>query len=133
MSGQSLAAKSWQPQARQCGVRHYEPPAAGICNFRILCRYNNINSRLDAMMIILSISISSTCFGQEFRPSSGALDCVYSLWYKAPTMLPAGDQDEVELTSSWSPASSVLYTTSCKHSLVLLRMGEILARNMLSY
>jgi len=29
-------------------------------------------------------------------------------------------------------ASSVHYTTSCKHSLVLLRMGEISARNMLS-
>jgi len=27
---------------------------------------------------------------------------------------------------------TVLYTTSCKHSLVLLRMGEIIARNMLS-
>ena len=30
-------------------------------------------------------------------------------------------------------ASSVLYTTSCKHSLVFLRMGEIIARNMLSW
>ena len=33
-------------------------------------------------------------------------------------------------------ASSVLYTTSCKHSLVrllLVRMGEIIARNMLSW
>jgi len=28
-------------------------------------------------------------------------------------------------------ASSVLYTTSCKHSLALLKMGEIIARNML--
>jgi len=28
-------------------------------------------------------------------------------------------------------ASSVHYTTSCKHSLVLLRLGEINARNML--
>jgi hypothetical protein len=28
--------------------------------------------------------------------------------------------------------SSVHYTTSCKHSLLLLRMGEIIARNMLS-
>ena len=27
-------------------------------------------------------------------------------------------------------ASSMHYTTSCKHSLVLLRMGEIIARNM---
>jgi len=30
-------------------------------------------------------------------------------------------------------APSVHYTTSCKHSLVLLRMGEIIARNMLSW
>ena len=29
-------------------------------------------------------------------------------------------------------ASSVLYTTSCKHSLVLLKMDEIIARNMLT-
>ena len=26
----------------------------------------------------------------ERRVSSGALDCVYSLWYNAPTILPAG-------------------------------------------
>ena len=31
-----------------------------------------------------------------------------------------------------SAASSVHYTTSCKHSRMLLRMGEIIARNMLS-
>ena len=30
-------------------------------------------------------------------------------------------------------ASSVHYTTSCKHSLVFLRMGETMARNMLSW
>ena len=29
-------------------------------------------------------------------------------------------------------ALSVHYTTSCKHSIVLLRMGEIIARNMLT-
>ena len=39
-------------------------------------------------------------FGRKFRPSSGELDCVYGLWYNAPTMLPAGDQDEVELKFS---------------------------------
>ena len=53
--------------------------------------YNNTNSQLDSTMIILLImSISSTCFGRQFRPSSGALDCVYSWCYNAPTMLPAG-------------------------------------------
>ena len=39
---------------------------------------DNINSQLNATIIILLIiSISWTCFGW-FRPSSGALDCVYS-------------------------------------------------------
>jgi len=56
-------------------------------------------------------------------------------WYKAPTILPAGDQHEVELVpphpEHQQASSSVLYTTSCKHSLMLLRVGEIIARNML--
>jgi len=48
-------------------------------------------------------------------------------------MLPAGDQDEVEPLRGHHQASSpVLYTPSCKHSLVLLRMGEIIAPNMFS-
>ena len=33
-------------------------------------------------------------------------------------------------TSCLQAAPSVLYTTSCKHSLALLRMGEIIVRNM---
>jgi len=48
-------------------------------------------------------------------------------------MLSAGDQEEVELPGDQQIASSVHYTTICKHSLVLLRMGEIIARNMLSW
>jgi len=97
--------------------------------------HENINSQLDATIIILLItSISSTCFGRWYRPSSGALDCVYSLWYETPTMLSAGDQDEAEPhPGHQQAASSVLYTTSFKHSLVLLRMDEIIARNMLSW
>jgi hypothetical protein len=48
-------------------------------------------------------------------------------------MLPAGKPDEVELFHLIRPAaSSVHYITSCKHSLLLLKMGEIIARNMLS-
>jgi len=47
--------------------------------------------------------------------------------------MPAGDQDEVELvTVPPHPGhQSLLYTTSCKHGLLLLKMGEIIARNML--
>ena len=40
---------------------------------------------------------------------------------------------EVETHPAYQPAaSSVRYTTSCKHSLVFLMIGEIIARNMLS-
>jgi hypothetical protein len=90
---------------------------------------NNIDNQLDAKNNgLLIIPISLTCFGQWFRPSSGALDCVYSLWYNAPTMLPAGSVPDYRPATSW-----VRYTTSCKHSLVLLKMGEIIARNMSSW
>jgi len=52
-----------------------------------------VNSQLDATIIILLIiSIISTCFERQFRPSLEALDCVYSLCHNAPTMLSTGDQ-----------------------------------------
>jgi len=46
------------------------------------------------------------------------------IYIPIPVILPAGDQQA---------ASSVHYTTSCKHSLVLVRMGEIMVRNILSW
>jgi len=62
--------------------------------------------------------MSSTCFGRLFRPSSGALDCGVLVMHRRCCRL---------------AASSVHYTTSCKHSLVLLRMSETIARNLLSW
>jgi len=55
--------------------------------------YNNKISQIDTTVIILlTISISSTCFGPQFRPFSGAQDCVYRLFYNVLAMLPAGHQ-----------------------------------------
>jgi hypothetical protein len=53
--------------------------------------------------------ISSTCFGQSYRPSSGALDCIYSFWCNPPMLLPPGVTDEMELSSisSVTPKSFV--------------------------
>jgi hypothetical protein len=50
-------------------------------------------------------------------------------------MLPTGslEAEEVPPLAGYQPATSwVHYTTSCKHILVILKMGEIIARNMLS-
>jgi len=53
--------------------------------------YNNINSLLDAKITNFIDNYNQlNMFQAIIRPSSGALDCVYSLWYNAPTMLPAG-------------------------------------------
>ena len=52
---------------------------------------------------LLIIPISSTCFARWFRPSSGTLVCVYII----PLVV--------------------------THSLVLLKMGKMIARNMLSW
>jgi hypothetical protein len=49
---------------------------------------------------------------------------------------PAGSLEVEELVNQflryWPATSWVHYTTSCKHSLGLLKMGEIIAQNMLS-
>jgi len=47
----------------------------------------------------------------------------YSLWYNAPTMLPATGRQHRECT--------ILQTVT--HSLVLLKMDKIIALNMLSW
>ena len=46
----------------------------------------------------------------------------YSLWYNAPTMLPAGGRQRREC----------IIPQAVTHSLVFLNMGKIIARNMLS-
>ena len=50
--------------------------------------------------LIYLFLISSTCFGQWLRPSSGALDCIYSFWYCPTILMLAGVIDEMELTYS---------------------------------
>jgi hypothetical protein len=44
-------------------------------------RPNCENNQQDAtIQINLLFQVSSTCFGRYFRPSSGALDYIYSIW-----------------------------------------------------
>jgi len=75
----------------------------------------------------MPLHVSSTCaHHQEVKIG------LHSLWYHHAYRWPSHVQVERGLSRPVLAASSVLYTTSCKHSLVLLRMGEIIARNMLS-
>ena len=46
----------------------------------------------------------------------------YSLWYNAPTMVPAGGRQH----------RGCIKPQAVAHSLVLIKMGKIIARNMLS-
>jgi len=59
----------------------------------------DVSNQQDATNYIYwSFYISSTCFGQQTRPSSGApFDCIYSFWYNAPIQLLTGDKVEMEL------------------------------------
>ena len=72
---------------------------------------------------LLIFLISPTYFGQQIRPSSGALfDCIYSFWYNAPTLL---------LTGATVAAVSVHYNKRCIYSQkVFLRMGEFVTQNV---
>ena len=48
-------------------------------------------------LFIYLFLIRSTCFGRCLRPSSGAIDCIYSFWYCPPVLLPAGVLNEMKL------------------------------------
>jgi hypothetical protein len=38
------------------------------------------NQQDATIQVSLLFLVSSTCFGRCFRPSSGALDCIYGIW-----------------------------------------------------
>jgi len=80
---------------------------------------NNINSQLDATNTILFIKSINFVHPQEHRTVFTACGVMYR-------------QCCLLVTSHQQAASSVFYTTSCKHSPVL-RKDEIIARNMLSW
>ena len=62
--------------------------AAGWCPEWVQTKFQLIN---------LLFQVGSTCFGRCFRPSSGALDCIYNIWYCSPKLLPAGVPNELKL------------------------------------
>jgi len=39
-----------------------------------------VNQQDAIIQVNLSFLVSSICFGWCFRPSTGALDCIYSIW-----------------------------------------------------
>ena len=44
------------------------------------CDVYEINQQDATIQVNLLFPVSSTCFGRCFRPSSGALHCIYSIW-----------------------------------------------------
>ena len=91
--------------------------------------YNNINSQLDGdnnnfINNFYQLNMFRAIISPILRITRLCLQLVVQCTDDATCCWPAGHLQA---------ASSVFYTTSCKHSLVILRMGEIIARNMLSW
>ena len=86
IKGQDLRQNRENDMATNFFIRNWWPTR---CNFSFIYLY----------------PISSTCFGRCSRPSSGALDCIYSFWYSPLMLLPAGVTDECSI-SSITPAGS---------------------------
>ena len=121
-------------------------------------KYMPIIVQQDATIYSLFISVNrSTYCGWYLRPSSGSHVTVSTAlgisttvtatfrerdWTETGTssrpvtLVTRTRWNRNDSTSSWSPAGRIigaLYHTLYKHSLALLRRGEIIARNMLSW
>jgi len=56
-----------------------------------------MTNKMQLFWFVYLFLIGFTSFGGCFRPSSGALDCIYIFWYCPPILLPAGVMNEMEL------------------------------------
>ena len=76
-----------------------------------------MTKKMQLFWLIYLFLISSTCFGRCLRPSSGALDCIYGIWYCPPLLLLAGVVDEMERQFSTFYRSRRFITafTSARH------------------
>jgi len=65
-----------------------------------ICPINGTNyesNQQDATIYVnLLFLVTSICFGRCFRPPTGTLDCIYSIWYYSPKLLPAGVLDDLK-------------------------------------
>ena len=69
-----------------------------------------------------SIWISSTCFGQQTRQSSGVrFDCMCSFWFNAPLLLPPSDKVEMELSPSQPCHQSAAISAHCTRALYTVK------------
>ena len=87
---------------------------------------NNIDNQLDVTITasngLLIIPVSTTCFLAIILPIIRDTRLCYSLWYNAPMILPATGRQH----------RGCIIPQAVTHSLVPLKMGKIIFRNMLS-
>ena len=106
----------------KCG-RHFSVRASH-CGVRCFC---------DRVLLIQWYKQPTGCNNNHFFNNYHQLNVFRTIILP---ILRSRNQDEVEPVpphpGHQQASSSLLYTTSCKHSLVLLRMGGIIAWNMLS-
>ena len=72
------------------GIRTYDPSRRAAADLRPRPRGYWDRQQEATIQVNLLFLVSSTCFGRCFRPSSGALDCIYSIWQYSPKWPPAG-------------------------------------------
>jgi hypothetical protein len=101
--------------------------------------YNYESNQQDATIEInLLFLVSSTCFGQCFRPSSEALDCVFTVSGSIHTsccrLVSWMSRNCFSIHPRHQQVATLVNTTwYCKYSQVFLMMGENIARNMESW
>jgi hypothetical protein len=71
-----------------------------------------ITNKMQLYRLIYYSKSASTCFWLCLRPSSGALDCIYSIWYCSPKLLPTGVSNELKVQASSTCCRRCLHPSS---------------------
>jgi hypothetical protein len=90
--GNKQYTSTWQPResetvlleyVRKLDNKHRNSARSNKYCFPLANSYKydyEINQQDATIQVNLLFLFGSTCFGRCFRPSSGALDCIYSFW-----------------------------------------------------
>ena len=81
---------------QMAGSLEHNNSASGAMNSEHVVKFVMTTNKMQLFWLIYLFLVSCTYFRWRLRPSSGALDCIYSFWYWPPVLLPAGIMDEME-------------------------------------
>ena len=113
---------------------HYYPKqqqTVGFISVDAMYSFWYISNKMQRYTVHLFMENCSTCFGRYLHPSSGAHNCIYSIWYLLnrywylPLWWESWKSSPNSSTIATGRSNGLTNTRCCRYSVLLLMMGGV--------